>query len=61
MNSLREYHDVSAKVERRMKIIKAGLKELYFKRQDVFPFEKYVNGLKEAYNTLEELNQSEFE
>ena len=61
MNSLREYHDVSAKVERRMKIIKAGLKELYFKRQDVFPFEKNVNGLKEAYNTLEELNQSEFE
>ena len=53
MKSLREHHDVSSKGERRMNITKAGLKELYFKRQDVFPFGKYVNRLKEAYNTLE--------
>ena len=44
-----------------MNITKADVKELYFKRQDVLPFEKYVNSLKEAYNTLEELNQTEFD
>ena len=44
-----------------MNIQKEDLRELYFKYQDNFPFEKYVNRLKESYNTLEELNQHEFE
>ena len=44
-----------------MNITKEDLKELYVKRQDVLLFEKYVNRIKEAYNTLEELNQPEFE
>jgi len=56
MKSLRERYDGSAEGERRMNITKVDHKELYFKCQDVFPFEKYVNRLKEAYNTLEELN-----
>ena len=43
-----------------MNIIKADLKELYLKLRDVFPFEKYVNRLKEAYNTLEALNHPYF-
>ena len=44
-----------------MNIAKADLKEIYLKRQDVFPFEKYVNRLKGSYNTLEEPNQPDFE
>ena len=44
-----------------MNIKKADLKELYFKCQEVSPFEKYVSRLKESYNTLEELNQTKFE
>ena len=47
--------------ERLMSITKADLKELYFKRQDILPFEKFVNRLKEAYNNLEELNQTDLE
>ena len=43
-----------------MNIIKADLKELYLKLRDVFPFENYVNRLKEAYNTLEKLSQTKF-
>ena len=41
--------------------MKANLKEMYFKWQDLLPFEKYVNCLKECYNTLENLVQPEFE
>ena len=41
--------------------MKADLKEIYFKLHDIFPFKKYVNMPKEAYNTLEALNQSKFE
>ena len=37
------------------------MKEQGFRRQYVFPFEKYVNRLKEWYNTLEDLGQLEFE
>ena len=44
-----------------MNIIKADLKDIYFKRQDILPFEKFVNRLKEAYNNLEELNQTDLE
>ena len=47
--------------ERLMSTTKADLKELYFKRQDILPFEKFVNRLKEAYNNLEELNQTDLE
>ena len=36
-------------------------RELYLKRRDVFPFEKYVNRLKEAYNNLEEIKKTKFE
>ena len=43
-----------------MNITEASMKELYFKSQEVLPFEKYVNRLKESYNTLEELNQPKF-
>ena len=43
-----------------MNTTEAYRKEIYFKRQDVFTFEKYVNRLKEAYNTLGEINQPEF-
>ena len=46
MKALREHYNGSAKGERRMKTPKLELKELYFKRQDVFPFEKYVNRIK---------------
>ena len=38
-----------------MNTTKADLKNLYLKLQDVLLFEKYVNSLKEAFNTLEEL------
>ena len=61
MKSLTEYSDSSNEGERFMNITKLDLKELYFKRQNVFPFEKYVNRLKEAYNTLKELKQPKFE
>ena len=47
--------------EHRMNIMKADLKELYFKRQAVLTWWKYVNKLKEFYNTLEEINQPYFE
>ena len=61
MKALREYSDSSDEGERSMNIMKSDLKDLYFKRQDVFPFGNYVNRLKEYYNTLEELRQPEFE
>ena len=44
-----------------MNLTKADMKDLYFKRQDVFPFEKSVNQLKECYNTLGYLEQTDFE
>ena len=43
-----------------MNITKVDLKELYFKRQDVLPFGNYMNRLKEAYITLEEIKHPEF-
>ena len=46
MKSLREHYYGSAKGRSHMNTTKADLKDLYFKRQDVFPFEKYVNRLK---------------
>ena len=46
MKALRENYYGSAEVECCMNITKADLKDLYFKQQDVLPFEKYVNGLK---------------
>ena len=61
MKSLREYYNGSAKGERCMKIKKVDLKVLYFKNQDVFSFENYVNRIKESYKTLEELNHPKFE
>ena len=61
MKALREYSDSSDEGERSMNIMKSDLKDLYFKRQDVFPFEKCVIRLKEAYNTLKELKQPKFE
>ena len=48
MKSLRENCDGSAKDERRMNITKADMNDIYFKRQDVYPFKKYVNRLKEV-------------
>ena len=51
--TLREHYNGSAEGGRCMNITKADMKELYFKHQDVLPFEKYVNRLKEAYSTLE--------
>ena len=60
MKSLREHHNGSAKGNHCMNIKKEDMRELYFKRQDVFTFEKYVNRLKEAYNNLEELNYPKF-
>jgi len=60
MLALRERYDGSAEGEH-MNIMKADLKELYFKRQDTFPFKKYVKRLKEAYTTLEDLGQPKFE
>ena len=53
MRSLRDNYNDSAEGKRCMNIAKADFKELYFKRQDVFPFEKYVNRLRESYNTRE--------
>ena len=44
-----------------MNATKADMKDLYFKHQDVFPFEKYVNCLQECYNTSEDLVHPEFE
>ena len=44
-----------------MNVMKANMKELYFKRQDMFPLGNYFNRLKEFYNKLEELRQTEFE
>ena len=61
MKALREHYNGSSKGKRHIYITKENLKELYFKHEGVFPFEKYVNRLKEAYNTLEELNQPNFE
>ena len=46
MKALREHYDGYAKGERCMNITKADLKDIYLKRQDVFPFKKYVNRLK---------------
>ena len=45
MKALRKHYDGSAKGERCMNITKADLKDLYLKRQDIFPFKKYVNRL----------------
>ena len=45
---------------KRTDVTKDDLKEIYFKRQDVLPLEKYVNLLKECYNKLEDLGQTEF-
>ena len=53
MRSLRDNYNDSAEGKRRMNIVKAYFKELYFKRQDVFTFEKYVNRRRESYNTCE--------
>ena len=44
-----------------MNITKADLKEIYFKLQDIFTFEKYVNRLKGALKSLEGRNQTGFE
>ena len=60
IKSLREHYTGSGKGEHHMNITEASMKELYFKSQEVFPFEKYVNRLKESYNTLDELNQPKF-
>jgi len=61
MIALQEHYNGSAEGERRLNITRADLKELFFKRQDTFPFEKYVSRLKECYNTLEELEVPEYE
>ena len=61
MKNLRGHYNGSVEGERLMNITKVYLQEIYFKRQDVFPFKKYVNRLKEAYNTLGELNNTKFE
>ena len=55
------YYDVVAEGEQNMNVMKANMKELYFKRQDMFPLGNYFNRLKEFYNKLEELRQTEFE
>ena len=61
MKALRGHYDGSAEGKHHMNITKADLRELYLKRRDVFPFEKYVNRLKEAYNNLEEIKKTKFE
>ena len=48
MKSLRENYNGSAEDKYHMNIMKAVLKYLYFKLQDVFPFENYANRLKES-------------
>ena len=57
LKSLMDHYGDSSKGKRHMNITKAKLKKMYFKNQDVFQLEKYVNMLKKAYNTLEHLNQ----
>ena len=57
MQSLCEHCDGTAEGEQRMNVTKDNMKELYFKRQDMFPLKNYVNRMKERYNTLEELGQ----
>ena len=54
------HYDGGVEGEQRVNSIRADLKYLSLKRQDVFPFEKYVNPLKEYYNTLKELGHPEF-
>ena len=44
-----------------MNATKADMKDLYFKHQDVFHFDKYVNRFKKLYNNLEDLRHTEFE
>ena len=44
-----------------MNATKAYLKEIYLKQHSVLPIGKYFIRLKECYNTLEELGQTEFE
>ena len=46
MKDIKEYYDGSAEGERRMNTTEVDMKELQFKRQDVFPLENYVNRLK---------------
>ena len=50
-----EHYDGTAEEETRMNVMKANLKEIYLKIQDVFPLENYFNQLKECYNKLEDL------
>ena len=50
-----EHYDGTAEGEIRMNVMKANLKEIYLKIQDVFPLENYFNQLKECYNKLEDL------
>ena len=61
MKALREHYYVSSNGGFLLNITKAYLKELYFKFQDVLTFKKYVKRIKEAYNTLEKINQYKFE
>ena len=61
LKALRDHYNGSDEDKRCMNTKTADLKELYFKCQEVSPFEKYVSRLKESYNTLEELNQTKFE
>ena len=44
-----------------MNVTNDDMTELYFKRYGAFPFEKYVNRLKECYKNLEEIGHMEFE
>ena len=41
--------------------MKSNTKDLQFKHQDMFPFEKYVNCLKKCYNKLSNLGNPKFE
>ena len=44
--ALREHYNGSSEGKLLMNITKADLKDLYFKRQEIFSFKKYVNRLK---------------
>ena len=61
IQSFHKHYNGAAEGERGMNVTNDDITELYFKRDGVFPFEKYVNCLKECYNTLEEIGHMEFE
>ena len=49
------HYDGGVEGEQRVNSIRADLKYLSLKRQDVFPFEKYVNRLNYCYSELEDM------